>query len=253
MFIELLIGIATLIIALNGLIYEPKKDPKGPVSWKNINRYGKLLIGLLVLLIALQLTKSFFDQVASSKQNDQIEELLTSQDELQDINQHLIKVMSVADGYNAAIRGMVIFRSTVTENQIRDALRNLFLKYAEIEIQAYNKLGQYEGRIDHASHPEVRKFLRLSDIDEDSEYNRYREMRSENSYFFEIRCSNIKILNQYKIQYARFDPYEKLDVQVRTFSWSRDFNRIYNVAGIYIRDIEIEELDILPIEKYLSF
>jgi hypothetical protein len=71
--------------------------------------------------------------------------------------------MSVSDGYNALIRGVVSFTETVTDQKIRDALHNLFLKYAEVQLFAENIFGKYSGKIDYAASPEIRRFIRLSD------------------------------------------------------------------------------------------
>lgn len=251
MTLSIIIGLATMLIALNGLIFQPKKDPEGPTNWKNINTFGRILFGLIILLIVLNIAESYYDERNHTKE---VNRLLTSQEELKEINGHLIKVMSVADGYNAIIRGIVAFDNPVDDNKIRTALNNVFLKYAQIDLRAINKLGEYKGRIDYATHPEVRKYLRLSEIPERSFFSRYREIDLINSYFFEIRCSKLKILNDDKIQYARFDKFDEvLDARARSFEWSRDFGRLYHVNAIYIDELEIEELDKVKLGQWLYF
>lgn len=229
-----------MIIALNGLLFQTKKKPEGPVHWRNVNLFGRILFASIIFLTGLNIIGSYTNE---KKHTNEVNQFLTSQNELKEINRHLIKVMSVADGYNAIIRGVVVFRKDVNEIQIRSALENLFLKYAEIDLYAKNKLGEYQGRIDYATHPEVRKFLRLSEVEPDSYFYRYRLDSFGSSYFFEIRCSGIKILNEEKIQYARFSPDEHLHVQAKTFEWSRDFGRLYLVEMVMIDEIEIEELE----------
>ena len=299
MILSISIGIVSILIALNGLLYQPKKDPSAPATWSNINRLGKYLFALILLINLLNVSKSIYDSQIQSKEvtrrDTEIRELIESQKqltndnnilkskmeatlmqqiELSDTNRHLIKVMSVADGYNAIIRGTVQFRKSVSDKEIRNALNNLFLKYAEARISASNQLGTYTGRIDYAAHPEVRKFLALSQNLGGYIADRYRRMAADSwdkaedeylkmlitkrhmpadSYYFEIRCSKLKILNKDKIQYARFQPNERLDIEVMSFAWSRDFGRLYNVSKIYIDEIEIEELQKKPINQMLLF
>lgn len=257
MFIIIAIVVASMFVALNGLLYQPKKDSTKPVSWQNINLVGKILFGLVILLAILATTKSIYDEGNYEKEiksrNDRITGLIESQRELKEINNHLIKVMSVADGYNAIIRGVITFKQSVDDTQIRNALKNLFLKYAEVDLKAENKLGEYRGRIDYAAHPEVRKFLHLSNLEPDSYFSRYQNYSNHRSYYFEIRCSRIKILNPDNIQYARFSPDEDLHVRVNTFEWSRDFGRLYYVEKIMIDEIEIEELEKITLQKTLQF
>ena len=50
MLLEVIISLATLIIALNGLLFQPKKDVNKSISWTNINTSGKLIIFLLLLI-----------------------------------------------------------------------------------------------------------------------------------------------------------------------------------------------------------
>ena len=183
-----------------------------------------------------------------------------------EINRHLIKVMSVADGYNVIIRGVAVFNRQRNDQQIRDALKNIFLKYAEINIQAENKLGLYQGKIDYATHPEVRKFLNLQESENESFYYKYQEHLIESRYrynrpptfepfpyFFEIRCSGLKILNKDNIQYARFDKNEYIDIKAQTFEWSRDFSRIYHIGIVMIDEVEIEELGKYNLRELLHF
>jgi hypothetical protein len=250
MLINIMIIFATMIIALNGLLFQTKIKPEGPVQWRNVNLFGKILFALIIFLTGLNIFGSYINE---KQHANEVNQFLTSQNELKEINRHLIKVISVADGYNAIIRGVVVFRRDVNETQIRNALKNLFLKYAEIDLHAENKLGEYQGRIDYAAHPEVRKFLSLNEVESDSYFFRYKEYFLGDSYFFEIRCTGIKILNDEKIQYARFSPNEHLSVRAKTFAWSRDYGRLYHVESVWIDEIEIEELENIRLEEMLNF
>jgi hypothetical protein len=69
--------------------------------------------------------------------------------------------MSVAGGYSALLSGVVVFDQVPSRQRVEEALRNLFLKYAEVDIGAWNRLGEYSGRVDYGAHPEVRRYLNL--------------------------------------------------------------------------------------------
>lgn len=251
MAVTTIIIIASMLVALNGLLYHPKKDPAQPVSLRNISSTGILLFGLIILLAMLNLWKSV------SEAANHRTEIKSREDELrnlQETNQHLIKVMSVADGYNANIRGTVTFGRNVTDTEITNALSNLFLKYVEIDLQARNKLGVYQGRVDYSAHPEVRKFLNLSRAGAaDSYFSRYHDESAGRSYYFEIRCSGLKILNEDKIQYARFSPDEPLRARAQKFEWSVDFGRLYHVQQVFLDGIGIEELGFIPLNEKIYF
>lgn len=245
-----------MILALNGLVLQPKKNPQKSTSWKNLNNTGKILFVIIVLMSLLIIIKNSIDEKSRNKEIA----------EQKEINRHLIKVMSVADGYNVIIRGVAVFNRQRNEQQIRDALKNIFLKYAEINIQAENKLGSYKGKIDYATHPEVRRFLNLQESDRESFYYKYHELLTESRYkyyrppsfeplpyFFEIRCSGLKILNNDNIQYARFNENEYINIKAKTFEWSRDFSRIYHIGIVIIDEVEIEELGKYYLRKLLHF
>jgi len=237
--LTVIIIVASTFVALNGLLYQPKKDPNGPPNWKNISSTGKILFGIMLLLAALSITQTIY---SSLTQKNEISELV-------EINNQLIKVMSVADGYNALVTGIVVFDRPMTEVQIRAALQNLFLKYVEIDLSAANKLGSYKGRIDYGAHPEVRKFLRVSEESDSELSNRYMQFLSPTSYFFEVRCSRLKILSPQKIQYARMSADEQIRAEVIPAPMYRDFRRLYNIRDIFIGDLVIEELDKLRLDK----
>ena len=106
----------------------------------------------------------------SARKDMQIKSLLEAQNELKQINRHLVKVMSVANGYNALIRGVVSFRSTRDANNIEDAIRNLIIKYVSIKIEAQNNLGMHLGEVDYGTHPVIERYLNLAQIDQDMLY-----------------------------------------------------------------------------------
>lgn len=250
MAISILIAIATFIIALNGIVFQTKKNPDGPVHWRNSNTYGKVLFGLIVLLAVL----SLIDNCNSEKKHrKEVERLLEAQDSLKMINQRLIKVVSVSSGYNALIKGVVTFNRARSDYEIRTAINNAFLKCIEIELTANNSLGNYKGRVDHGLHPETRRYLPLLRQTENADMLRYRNISPQNSYYFEARCANLKILNEEKIQYIRMgETGEQINANLSRSSWYSSCLRLYDIYEIFLDEIEIEELGPVKIRN-ISF
>jgi len=257
MSLGLAIEILSLALALGGLLLQTRRDPGAPPSWRNLSRGGRLILILLVVVASVKIVKNQQDGIAQRKATEaraaEMAKLQASNTDLLSTNQHLIKVMSVASGYSALLSGVVIFERVPNERKVEETLRNLFLKYAEIEITASNRLGTYQGRVDYGTHPEVRRYLNIQHVQEDPILLRLQGRIPEHqwplAFFFEIRCANLKILNQEKIQYARFDQNERLQASVRVFDWWRDFRSLYGVRTLYIDKLTIEELGEVPIEK----
>ncbi len=265
------IELLSLALALGGLLLQTRHDPDAPLSWRNLSKGGRLILLLLVVVASVKIVKNQQDGAAQSKAADasaskmaelqasadasaaRMAKLQASNTDLLSTNQHLIKVMSVASGYSALLSGVVIFERATDGRRVEEALRNLFLKYAEIEITASNRLGTYQGRVDYGAHPEVRRYLNLQRVQDDPILLRLQgrvpEHQRSQAFFFEIRCANLKILNQEKIQYARFDPNEQLRVSARVFDWWKDFRSLYGVRSLYVDKLTIEELGETPIEK----
>ncbi|RON34433.1 hypothetical protein BK661_10160 [Pseudomonas frederiksbergensis] len=255
--IELIIEVLTLALALGGLLLQTRHDPGAPPSWRNLSKGGRLILMLLVVATSFKIFKTQQDnnaqEIAAEKRAEEMDGLKVSNANLLSTNQHLIKVMSVASGYSALLSGVVIFEGVPNGHGVEEALRNLFLKYAEIEITASNRLGTYQGRVDYGAHPEVRRYLNLQHIQSDPVLlrlqSRIPEQKRPSAFFFEIRCANLKILNQDKIQYARFDEDEPLRVSARVFDWWRDFRSLYGVHTLYIDKLMIEELGEVNIKE----
>ncbi|MDU9048011.1 MAG: hypothetical protein Q3M30_04125 [Candidatus Electrothrix sp. Rat3] len=286
--------IISAFIALNGLLYQPKKDPNDSVNWSNINFFGRVLFCLLVLLALLNIIKIYGDEkthqddlLSHNKQKEKLlksqedlrnnnkklianqielkgqnKRLSESQNELKDENKHLIKVMSVANGYNAVISGVVSFEKEKSDSDLRDALRNLLLKYVEINISASNKFGDYKGKVNYGTQPVVRRFLSIAGLKLNELLRTDRRTTTKileyhnclgSSYYFELRVSNLKILNSDKIQYAEFGPQNSIKASAYIFDSHKDFQRIYNVNCIVIGEIEIEEIGTLPINEQMFF
>ena len=251
-----LIELLTLTIALTGLLLQTRRDPSAPPSWRNLSRGGRLVLVVLVVLASVKIYKGQIDSAAQRKASEagakRFTELQASNEDLLSTNKHLIKVMSVASGYNALLSGMVVFKEVPTQKIVEEVLRNIFLKYAEVEISASNRLGKYIGRMDYGAHPELRRYLNAQRIQDDPELKRIRDLVPEpqwsRAFYYEIRCASLKILNRENIQYARFDPLERIEVRARVFDWWRDFRSLYGVDILYIDKLTIEELGDTPIE-----
>jgi hypothetical protein len=250
MLFKITVGLITIILALNGLIFQTKKDPNGGAGLSNLNNTGRLLLVFILLLGGLNITKSMVDDrsnaVEGARKDAQITNLEKSQKELLQTNQHLIKVMSVATGYNALIRGVVAFTHPVSEAEFRHAAENLFLKYVSVKFYARNNLGSYEGEVDFGTHPTLWKFRNLSQVSDDMVLSKYRNILTEvpmnRRFFYEIRCNNLKILSRDKIQYAKLDDEDDVQAVINKFPYSGDFGQLYNVDSIYIDEVQIEEL-----------
>jgi hypothetical protein len=135
--------------------------------------------------------------------------------------------MSVANGYNALIRGVVSFRNIRDAHRIEDAIKNLIIKYISIKIEARNKLGVHLGEVDYGTYSGIKRYLNLAQVEEDMLLSKYRNMINtmHPGYFFEVRCSNLKILNDDKIQYARLDHTDSLLISAEPFPHSRVFGQ----------------------------
>lgn len=247
MIFKLTVGLITIILALNGLLFQTKKDANGTSSWSNLNTTGRILLILILSLGILNIAKGLYD--------DQTNALETAK--LKKANERLMKVVSVSSGYNALIRGVVSFSRPVSEDRFRDAAKNLFLKYVSVDLYAENKEGRYEGKVDFGTHPELWKFRNLSQISDGAILSKYRDVLSgvpkNQIFFYEIRCSNLKILSQEKIQYTKLDDTDDLKVIVQERLGYIDFGQVYNVKSIYIDEVQIEELGNYKIGELLSF
>ncbi|WP_223527646.1 hypothetical protein [Pseudomonas sp. GL-R-19] len=244
-----------MALALAGLLLQTRHEPSAPPSWKNLSKSGRLVLLLLLIISTAKIYKGYYDDelktIAGSERASEMRQLQTSNASLLETNEHLIKVMSVASGYNALLSGVIYFeqptnKTKITDSSVRHALENIFVKYAEVTIKASNKLGDYSGRVDFGYPPEVKRYLNLSLSGSDATLIKYREKTFDspavNAFYFEVRCPNLKILNREKIQYARFSSQEPLTVSVRKYEYWGDFERLYHVRGVYIDKLEIEEL-----------
>jgi hypothetical protein len=260
MSIELLLEIAAFILAVSAVLLQPKRDPAAAPSWRNLSRAGRFLLSVIVVVALLNIAKTIRDdkarRAASDAQRAEVARLNANLTELRDTNRYLIKVMSVADGYNALVTGVATFKRPVGEYEIQKALENVFLKYAHVELVAINKLGRHTGRIDYGVQPVLHKFLRISTA-ATPELERLKRVgvrdrtKLEHAYYFEVRCSRLKILNDERVQYARFSNTDQLDARLDVFNYWEDYRRLYVVDQLYLDKITIEELGPIDISSSL--
>ena len=258
MIIKIFIQIIPTVLALAGLLMQPKKNIDKPISISNINKAGFLMCILIFILGAASTFQMIDSENKSTIEKDELKQHnLTLENQLSDLldsNQILTKVVSVGDGYNAHIRGTIKFSKGKSESEIKSALKNLFSKFVNINLVAYNELGKHQGRIDHSVNPHVRRFRRVSEITSNSDLMRHVDtpVGEPNSYFFELKVENLKILNDDKIQFVMTKG-SRLELMVKEFSHWKDFGSLYHVDHVYISDIIVEELSDYSIGKHLNF
>lgn len=142
-------------LALSALLLQPRRNSSEPPSWRNLTGAGRLVLLLILLEGAAKLAKYASDSPATREAAGRQEATVADP---RTTNQLLIKVMSVADGYNAHVLGVVTFDRELPGPRVEEALRNLFLKYVSIELKAQNRLGVYRGRIDNGAQPAVFRY-----------------------------------------------------------------------------------------------
>lgn len=251
MFLKLFIEGVAVSLAVAGLLLQPKKDSSRPPSWANLTGVGRIILGLILIAGFAKTVKAISDERSAAAQRVRQAEVIEQQKndlaDLRETNAHLIKVMSVAGGYNAQLHGVVTLRRASSEAQVRDAIENLFLKYAFVTLNASNKLGEYSGRVDYGTHPELRRYRAASALGSDTELTVHAADLSPSersrSFYFEVRCGSLKILNHDRIQYVRFANDHPVSAKVESYpvAW-RDFQQLYGVERIYLDRIVIEEL-----------
>lgn len=257
----LLIEGISVALALSALLLQPRRDPSKPPSWGNLSLAGRLVLLLILVAGAARVAKQRADaagaSAAAARQDATIADLRATNEQLIATNQHLIKVMSVAGGYNAHVRGVVTFGRELPRLRVEEALRNLFLKYVSIELEARNKYGVYRGRIDYGAHPVVFRYVNAARLDSSTPLiaswpalNPAERMRS---FYFDIRCANLKILSDSKIQYATLenDPPVAARIDMLPDMW-RDFLSLYAVDRVFVDRVVIEELGDVAISRSLE-
>ena len=207
MSLSVVIEILALALALCGLLLQTRRDPNLQPSWRNLSWAGRLILVLLIAIAAFKVVKGNQDAEAARRARAETKK---SYDSLLAVNNQLVRVMSVASGYSAQISGVIVFAITPDQDNVEKALENLFLKFAEVEVVASNRLGEFHGRVDYGAHPDVFRFLNLQRIQEDPLLVQLRDRvpasERPRAFFFMIRCGNFKMLNADKVQYARLAP-----------------------------------------------
>lgn len=248
---ELLLEVIGVALAIGGLLLQTKKNATAPSSWANLSTAGRIVLALVVLAGTLRIQKSRVDSAAQQTSSARQRAVI---DSLQATNQYLIKVMSVAGGYSARLHGIVTFARSPTDVEVRHALQNLFFKFAAVDLTASNRFGNYRGRVDYGAHPEVYLFRNLAAMTHEpgllpADLSIPEDERVR-SFYFDVRCSALKILNDDKIQYAQFPGDAPVHAQITTWPGAlRDFQSLYGVTYLRVYRIDLEELGSVPIDS----
>jgi hypothetical protein len=253
MALDTIAELLTLALAVAAILVDPKRDQSAPASWPNLTPLGRITLIAILCLSGLKLAKLAGDAKSARRKDQERQHEVTR---LRETNDYLIKAVSVGSGYNAIISGVATFYTPPSEDQTEKALKNLFLKYADIELSAVNKFGVFEGRIDHGTHPEPRLYLRLTAIGSDgydfSEMKHYVPSPDwPRSVAFKIRCGNLKLLNAQKIQYVVVNDDGGVRAHATKVSFWSDFKSLYRVSSVYLDRITIEEIGDIPLRQHL--
>ena len=249
------------LIGLNGVLFQPKKNPDEKVSWKNINSWGKALLASLIVLGML----SIIQTIQTDKKNKIKEETLETEKieqrirfenekaEQKDFSNYLIKVASICEGYTVIIRGTVDFYHSPMDTELKNTLKNMWFKYLDCKILAENKFGNYEGNLFASYPPLIQRYLNLRVEKPQSEFiNRFESSDYMNPFFFELNFSNVKIVNEEKIMFAKHGQ-SKIDIRVNKTAFANDFNRLYGVRQITISDIILNDYEPIEINETFEF
>jgi len=247
---SIIVIVISTFTALNGVLFQPKKDPEKKISWSNVNKWGKLL---LTSIFILGLVSSI--QIIQTNKKTKIKEkkLKVEKEEQKDFNNYLIKVASVCDGYTSIIRGTLDFEKAPTEAIVRSTLQNMFFKYLQCEILASNKFGNFKAKLFNSSQPYIKRFLNLrietprSDFIKNFESSRY-----QNPFFFELSFDKVKLINENEIMFAKHGQSE-VYTNIEKTSYADDFSRLYGIKSIFITEIVINDYKPISINKIYEF
>ena len=233
----------TFFIALNGILFETRKNSKKRLSWNNINKYGILLITLLILITGLSVIQEILDEKDDKKREQVYNDKMN---ELREYNLYMLKAIGMEKGYTLSVMGYIQFKKSVSKSFIDTALKNLFVKGAEIEINATNKYGTFKGTTNHSRN------IRVDSIDvflntHRNRNNRFTRLDEElnnrnNCYFFKIRCFSIYLRNDEKIPYVKISQNDSINIFARRLLYYSAFMDLYHVTDYNLTIIEIEEL-----------
>jgi len=232
---KIVIILLTYFIAFDGILFDPKKDHNKPISFRNLNRFGKILLSLLTLLTILTIWQLIRDDKQQSKEAKENRQKVQ---ELSEYNRYILKAIAVNKGYDVTVQGHIYFSNPVDDSWIRKSLSNMFVKGAEVKILTKNKYGKFSALISYSNEPEIRKF-----------WNTNRESKNvgkskENNFFFELRFSGIKILSEDKIPYVRMDSADSFEFSAYKQDIYDIYKNIYHVSLLVFYQVGIEELGI---------
>ena len=143
----LLIGILTLFVALNGILFEIKKDPDSPPGFRNMSPTGYALVCIIVVLGCFTGFKQVSDQQASdSSQADLAEKLSKAEQERDQIAEIIDELGQVQSGIDLNTRSI----KTTTKD----------IENVSVENQVILGKVQHDADLSIANQAEVVKILR---------------------------------------------------------------------------------------------
>ena len=93
----------SLLLAVGGILFQTRRDPSSPPSWRNLSNGGRIILFLIVMGATIKIIKSKIDSKAqydaSAANEIKLTQMQMTNGELLKTNQHLIKVMSVSSGF----------------------------------------------------------------------------------------------------------------------------------------------------------
>ena len=196
------IGILTLIVALNGILFQPKKNIRKPLSLKNLNKFGFVLIGVLLILTSVTIYQQVNDKLDNKK--------------LQERNEYILKAMNFCNGYDLLVSGTIQFKKSESEKHIRTSLKNLFIKEAKVQLVTHNNLGNFEGEVNAYKNVEINKFWNL----------RREGSSAKNTNRFELKFEDVKILNKESIPYVKLSNEDKIEAIQKKKTTSKIYKNI---------------------------
>ncbi|MFZ1692791.1 MAG: hypothetical protein WAT74_06335 [Flavobacteriales bacterium] len=258
MTLKLTLELFAFALAILGLLGDNWRNKDEPKNFKNLKLAGRITLALIVLAAIGKTWKQLQDdryakQAAeiSTKRIEEQSALIRQQshdlEALRKTNDRLLKVVSVGNGYNAQVHGIVIFDEPQTDASVRKALENLFLKFVSIRLVARNEMGEFTGRVDYSARPEVHRYLTAGaaplSATLSGQFSQVAAADRARAFYFEVRCPELKILNKERIQYAALEGDTAMAAHVEMFPdpW-RDFRRLYRVKDILLDRVVIQEL-----------
>jgi hypothetical protein len=90
--------VITVILALSGLLFQPKRDPTASPSWANLSSAGRLIFTLIVLGFLVKIGKVNHDSRSQARQSTQQQSVIDQQNrQLQTLNTQMEQLLTGND------------------------------------------------------------------------------------------------------------------------------------------------------------